>query len=413
MIRFAICDDEPYMLEELSNRLTDYMKKRQISSYQITCYLDGQSLLESDLNFDLLFLDIQMAKPDGMEVARRLRRLGNQCLLIFVTVLKEYVFCAFEVEAYDYLVKPLAERPFQKTMKRALLSLRQHAKQNLLIQRGNSCQVILLSQILYCEVLGRKIYVHQTDGTVLDYYDRLEHLEQQTDGRFFRCHRSYLVNLDYVRGCQKGQVFLPKDMGKPVVFIDCGEGEYDNVGIADYEGGKEMTEFILKQGHRKIAFFCDRKNPISSTFERFRGYCDALEGYGIKYNSEDYYYLPDERNLRREAIRNFALQAKQEGYTAVFVVSDLLANETVNRFFEEGLSVPEDISVAGFDDNLYARMSRPMLTTIRQSVEEKGEEAVKLLMQRIRGEEVIATSFKLPVELIVRESVKNINSPHI
>ena len=58
MIRFAICDDEPYMLEELSNRLTDYMKKRQISSYQITCYLDGQSLLESDLNFDLLFLDI-------------------------------------------------------------------------------------------------------------------------------------------------------------------------------------------------------------------------------------------------------------------------------------------------------------------------------------------------------------------
>lgn len=118
-------------------------------------------------------------------------------------------------------------------------------------------------------------------------------------------------------------------VGKPVVFIDCGEGEYDNVGIADYEGGKEMTEFILKQGHRKIAFFCDRKNPISSTFERFRGYCDALEGYGIKYNSEDYYYLPDERNLRREAIRNFALQAKQEGYTAVFVVSDLLANETV------------------------------------------------------------------------------------
>ena len=77
------------------------------------------------------------------------------------------------------------------------------------------------------------------------------------------------------------------------------------------------------------------------------------------------------------------------------------------------MSVPEDISVAGFDDNLYARMSRPMLTTIRQSVEEKGEEAVKLLMQRIRGEEVIATSFKLPVELIVRESVKNINSPHI
>ncbi len=198
-------------------------------------------------------------------------------------------------------------------------------------------------------------------------------------------------------------------VGKPVVFIDCGEGDYDNIGIADYEGGKEMAEFLLKQGHRKIAFFCDRKSPVSSTFERFRGYCDALESYGIVYSNEDYYYLPDERNLRREAIRSFALKAKNEGYTAVFVVSDLLANEVVSIFFEEGLKVPDDISVTGFDDNIYARLCRPMLTTIRQSVVEKGEEAVKLLYQRIRGEEVIAKSFKLPVELIVRGSVRNIN----
>lgn len=196
--------------------------------------------------------------------------------------------------------------------------------------------------------------------------------------------------------------------GKPVVFVDCGMGEYDNVGIADYEGGKEITRFMLKQGHRKIAFFCDKKNPVSNTSERFRGYCDALASYGIVYDSKDYYYLPDERNLRREALRGFAHKAKEEGYTAVFVVSDLLANEAISIFFGEGLNVPEDISVAGFDDNIYARLSRPKLTTVRQTVKEKGEEAVRLLVQRIRGEEVIARSFKLPVELIVRESVRNI-----
>lgn len=198
-------------------------------------------------------------------------------------------------------------------------------------------------------------------------------------------------------------------VGKPLVYVDCGEGEYDNVGIADYEGGKQITEFMLKEGHRKIAFFCDKKNPVSSTYERFRGYCDALEGYGIAYSNKDYYYLPAGRNLRREALRSFALKAKEEGYTAVFVVSDLLANEAISIFFGEGLRVPDDISVAGFDDNIYARLSRPMLTTVRQSVKEKGEEAVKLLMQRIKGEEIIAKSFKLPVELIVRESIRNIN----
>lgn len=195
-------------------------------------------------------------------------------------------------------------------------------------------------------------------------------------------------------------------LGKPVVFIDCGEGNYDNVGIDDYGGGREITSFMLKQGHRKIAYFCDRKSPVSSNLERFRGYCDALSSYNIPYSNEDYYYLPDERNLRREALRNFAINARKKGYTAAFVVSDLLANEAINIFFEEGLRVPEDISVGGFDDNIYARLSRPTLTTVRQSVAEKGTEAVKLLMKRIRGQEVIAASFKLPVELIVRESVK-------
>lgn len=203
---------------------------------------------------------------------------------------------------------------------------------------------------------------------------------------------------------------LVEKIEKPTVFIDCGEGNYDNIGIDDYDGGKMMTEFMIHQGHKKIAFFCDRKSPVSSTFERFRGYCDALDNCGITYSNKDYFYLPDDRNLRRETLRKFAVNAKKEGYTAAFVVSDFLANEAINTFFSEGLRVPEDISVSGFDDNIYAKLSRPALTTIRQPVVEKGEQAVKLLMQRIKGQEIMVKSFKLPVELIVRESVKNINS---
>lgn len=112
------------------------------------------------------------------------------------------------------------------------------------------------------------------------------------------------------------QPFAEK-IGKPVVFIDCGEGNYDNIGIDDYEGGKLITEFMLSQGHRKIAFFCDKKNPVSSNLERFRGYCKALDNYGLDYCNKNYYYLPDDRNLRRETLRNFARNAKKEGFTAM------------------------------------------------------------------------------------------------
>jgi len=199
-----------------------------------------------------------------------------------------------------------------------------------------------------------------------------------------------------------------KKVGKPVVFVDCGIGDYDNVGIEDYEGGRRITEFMLKQGHQKIAFLCDRKSPVSSNLERYQGYLDALEANGIRSGNKDYYYLPNEKNLRRETLREFARRVRLEGYTAAFVVSDMMANEAVHVFIEEGLKVPDDISVAGFDDNIYAKLCEPQLTTIRQSVSEKGRQAVKLLMQRIQNEEVLVNSYRLPVELIVRDSVKNI-----
>ena len=76
--------------------------------------------------------------------------------------------------------------------------------------------MVPLDEIAYCEVLGRKVYLHKRDGSVTDYYDRLEDLERRLDGRFFKCHRSYLVNLDYVRGRRTGQAVLVRGEAVPV-----------------------------------------------------------------------------------------------------------------------------------------------------------------------------------------------------
>ena len=208
MIKFAICDDEPLMAQALAGHLADYMKEKSMTTYSVSSFSDGCALLESVGSFDVTFLDIQMEQPDGMETARLLRQRGDHSLLVFVTVLKECVFDSFQVEAYDYLLKPLDSARFHQTMDRLLRSLKQRTAEDLVIQRGAGCEVILLSDIVYCEVLGRKVYLHKHDGTVSGYYDKLEDLERRVDGRFFKCHRSFLVNLDYVRGCQDGQVLL-------------------------------------------------------------------------------------------------------------------------------------------------------------------------------------------------------------
>ena len=215
MIKFAICDDEPQMAREIVDQLAGYMKETDCD-YSVDCFSSGYALLKSSEEFDVIFLDIQMERPDGMETARLLRQRDNHSLLVFVTVLKECVFDAFQVEAYDYLLKPLDSARFRQTMDRALGWLERDAAKNLVIQRGSGCQVVLLSDLMYCEVLGRKIYLHKNDGRVVDYYDRLEELEQRVDSRFFKCHRSYLVNLDYVSGCQGGQVLLQRGERLPV-----------------------------------------------------------------------------------------------------------------------------------------------------------------------------------------------------
>lgn len=208
MIKFAICDDEPFMTEEISQYLSRYMEEENMASYCVSSFPNGRLLLESDCDFDLIFLDIQMEQPDGMETAKMLRQRKNRSLLVFVTVMKECVFDAFEVHAYDYLIKPLDYHRFKRTMDRAVKDLEQQAGKHIIIRKSASCQVVPLSQIMYCEVQGRKVYIHQADGKVIDYYDKLEDFQRRVDRRFFRCHRSYLVNLDYIRGCAAGLATL-------------------------------------------------------------------------------------------------------------------------------------------------------------------------------------------------------------
>lgn len=215
MIKFAVCDDEPQMVQEIADQIASYMQEAA-RDYSVGCFSSGYALLKSSDEFDVIFLDIQMERPDGMETAALLRQRESHSLLIFVTVLKDRVFDAFPLEAFDYLLKPLDGARFRQMMDRALRWLEQETAKNLVIQRGSGCQIVPLSDILYCEVLGRKIYIHKKNGIILDYYDRLEDLEQRVGSRFFKCHRSYLVNLDYVGGCQDGQVLLSPGERVPV-----------------------------------------------------------------------------------------------------------------------------------------------------------------------------------------------------
>lgn len=217
MINIAICDDEPAMVKEIETRTKSFFADSGTAA-DISEFYDGVSLLEScaDSDYDVIFLDIKMNFPDGMETARRLRRQCFNGHLIFVTVLEDYVFDAFEVSAYDYLVKPLDDEKFNKTMSRLQKRLE---GAYLTVQKDGESRPVNLDEIVYFEVLDRKIYIHMADGNVTDYYDRIENLEKRPEisGRdFFRCHRSFLINLKYLKSFGKGLAKMSEGTEIPV-----------------------------------------------------------------------------------------------------------------------------------------------------------------------------------------------------
>ncbi len=215
MIRIAICDDERHMSDHIRTMTSDFFHRKNMETviWQFSC---GEEVLKCGKQIDILFLDIQMRGIGGMETARKMREHGFRGFLVFITVLREMVFQSFEVQAYDYLVKPIEVRDFEKTMERLVVSMQDASKANLLVQKGRESRIISLEDIVFCEIIDRKIYLHLSSSEVIDYYDRIENLETKLDSRFFRCHRSYLINLRYLKSYKQGVAYMQGNKEIPV-----------------------------------------------------------------------------------------------------------------------------------------------------------------------------------------------------
>jgi len=215
LIRIAICDDEKHMSDHIRAMASDFFRKKN-REIQLRTFLSGEELLNYDGQIDILFLDIQMNGMDGLETARKLRAGKFRGFLIFITVLKEMVFQSFEVQAYDYLVKPVDEKQFRKTMERLYVSMQNTSEDSLLVQQGYERRIVPKDEIVFCEVIDRKIYLNLASGEVVDYYERIENLETKLGSHFFRCHRSYLINLKHLKGYKNGTAYMDNHKEIPV-----------------------------------------------------------------------------------------------------------------------------------------------------------------------------------------------------
>lgn len=215
MLSIAVCDDE---LSDCCNIAGDI---RQITEQiGITCIIrqfhNGKELLQSIENFDIIFLDILMRGMDGMKTAKCLRDTAFDKIIIFISSSRQYVFEAYDVEAFHYLVKPVEQYKLQNVLQRAIRKMEHHREEYIIINKERQRIKLLLEDILYFEIQGRVTYVHTKEG-VLDYYEQIGLLEKELQNKdFFRCHKSFLINLNHVDSYNRQEIIL--DNGEKIVI---------------------------------------------------------------------------------------------------------------------------------------------------------------------------------------------------
>lgn len=210
-MRIAICDDEKNIRELLGRKII-----KQYPGAEIVLFSCGEELLKSDKQIDILFLDIQMSGIDGMKTAKGLRKKDKNVILIFVTAVEKYVFHAFDVGAFHYIVKPIDDEKFSDVLCRAVdelnsqkLSVKEQEETYLMVNNGGVHRKVVIEDIIYAEVFNRKVVIHKINEQI-EYYGKMSELEEITGDNFFRPHRAYLINFKYVEKYDANTIYLEK-----------------------------------------------------------------------------------------------------------------------------------------------------------------------------------------------------------
>ncbi len=213
-MRIAVCDDDPMELQKIRSLLEQYASLHQKEADLVVyAYTDGDSLLRDVKKlgmFDLMILDILMPGMNGMELARELRECGDLGKIIFLTSSPEYAVDSYKVGAFYYLLKPVHQVELFSLLSKALLAIGMEQVSSIMLKCGARLTKVELRALLYVESANHNVHFHVKGGEVVVCFGSLSEYESTLceDGRFVRCHKSFFVNMDYVKSVTNKEFIL-------------------------------------------------------------------------------------------------------------------------------------------------------------------------------------------------------------
>ena len=233
MLKIAIIEDDSSDYTLLDKICHDYLESIH-ESCDIVHYSDAESFLNAyRKQFNLIFMDIELPGINGMEAAQRLRQIDTEVVLIFLTNLMQYAIKGYEVNAIDYILKPVEYEAFSLKMPRILRQISRNTNHQLVLTTKNGVARLSVNDLCYVEVITHDLLYHTLQDTirVRGSLREIEAELQRFD--FRRCNNCYLVNLKYVKGVFANEV----QVGNDTLIISRPRRKQFLLDLAKFNGG--------------------------------------------------------------------------------------------------------------------------------------------------------------------------------
>ena len=191
-MKIAICDDEQIFRDTLYKKLVKYNKTFEIKEFRT-----GRELIDSRIKFDIIFLDIEMPELNGMDTAKKLRKLSVGSIIIFLTSHIECIQDAFKVKAFRFLSKPVQEDALNEALEEAEKEI--VGQEKIVINQKGKIFELSVPDVMYFEAFGDGTYVYDNKDNVYECTVALKEWDKRLEGMpFFKIHKSYIVSMMYV-----------------------------------------------------------------------------------------------------------------------------------------------------------------------------------------------------------------------
>lgn len=227
MIHIAIVEDERIYEEQLEKFLLKYGQEKEIQ-IQISKFSDGDEIVEKySGNYDIILMDIQMRFLDGMTAAEQIRHLDSDVIIIFITNMTEYAVKGYEVDALDYVLKPIEYFSFSRKLDRAILRIKKKIRNYIAVLTDNGIRKLDIDSILYIEIQDHTLIYHMENESVKAKGRGIMRDTEQVMAPygFFRGNNCYLINLKWVDGmednwCRIGDALIQISRARKKSFMN-------------------------------------------------------------------------------------------------------------------------------------------------------------------------------------------------